>query len=316
MRTILLVILLAAIGCGDSPRRSVAEHASSANPRPHTIDGPAAYLALATASRTPKLVGPFANLKLTPELMTSDVRRIAPELCEAQGVIPAWCQYETDQFPGVVFRVQQVIVTGLGNTDCPIGALRVTLPKGTVRQQLTAAWGPPSDVGGTSYWFDPASRFRVSLHDAKTSGDQAGLVDLDYAGYLPVATFIGDDKALFGFEGKARILGATGAQLRARYGARMDSAISTLRLWPTDFAERETQIVFDDFREELADTDTVDGFEIAFAGDLGEVMHALERKWGAPHDDDVGNKVFRSKPRVIVDGNSIKVGAAAVESGQ
>lgn len=258
---------------------------------------PQDIVAQLTASPKPALVGPFARIALTPELVA---KQLPHSYCEHRATIAAWCELREPAFPDVVWRAFRM-PRDTAEREWPIGALRITLPGADLRARLANAWGPPREVGEVAYWFDPDAKLRVALRAAQMQGDPASAVDLEYTGYASLADFIGSAKQLFGFERGAPLLGASEAQVRARFGARIEDG--HIDLWPVETAPRGARILLG---EPLDDEmpDIVRSYTIETALDHDALARALEAKLGAPSQGD-GTLVFGD---VVLDGTSIVVG--------
>jgi hypothetical protein len=259
------------------------------------------FIAVATVNKAPRFIGPFDGIVPTPGWT---VESLEPKLCEKDSIIPAWCEYKTREFPGVIFRLFRDPSLELDG-EHPLGTIRVTLPGAGVKDKLTKSWGPPREAGATAYWFNPPIKVRVALHAAKIPGDPAGMVDLDYSGYTALAELIGTDKRLFGFEQGKPLLGETASGIRKRYPRRIGDG--RLKLWPHETGERDLEIIFgSELESELPDK--VEGFEIRLRGAAqGEIEKLLEQKFGKPRED-AGTLIYRDKPLVVLDGDTILVG--------
>ena len=126
----------------------------------------------------------------------------------------------------------------------------------------------------------------------------------------PLASFIGADPTLFGFEGRAPILGATGSDLLRRFGRRIRD-YSTIRLWPI---ERGSQIDLE-FADGLmlGEEDLLDHVVMGYSLQIGNdaaVSALLEKKLGKPKPDSENEhiRVYRKSPRVTFDGSLLVVG--------
>jgi len=260
------------------------------------------FVAVATTSAAPKLVGPVDGIVPTPGWT---VGSLEPKLCEKDSIIPAWCEYRAKEFPGVIFRLFRDPVLEQDG-DHPLGTIRVTLPGAGVKEKLAKAWGPPRETAEAAYWFNPPIKLRVALHAAKIPGDPAGTVDMDYGGYTPLAELIGTDKRLFGFEQGKPLLGETASGIRRRFPRRIGNG--RLKLWPHETGEKDLEIIFgSELESELPDK--VEGFEIRLRGAAAdEIKNLLEQKFGKPRED-AGGLVYREKPRVVLEGDVVLVGA-------
>jgi hypothetical protein len=306
----IFVLAAGAFACGkssDAPSHEAGSAAPAVAPGSVVTSNPHDVLALITATNHPVLVGPFANLALTLELTNRDVGKIAPDLCKVTASIAAWCEYRSDDMPGVIFRVERIPMVESDVPDWPIGRLRITLPARGVRERLTAAWGSTREARGTALWFVPALHLRVAMHAASMHGDSADLVDLDYSGYISIDEFIGPaGAALFGFEQGTPLLGAAKPALQARFHSRLDGA--RLVLWPVDTADAKTVLVIGDpFGDELPPK--IAGIQIDLKGvDHDALVRVLTAKFGHSHPDADGDEEFHLKPRVVLRGTSLVVG--------
>jgi hypothetical protein len=110
-----------------------------------------------------------------------------------------------------------------------------------ITKTLDELWGPhkviKDTLGDRSTWFDSKRGVRVS-----TQIDKPEEVDLNYARYLPLATFFGAPGKVWGFEKPERpLLGATPDELVATYGKDFEvkhdakAQMVTMSLPPTDY---------------------------------------------------------------------------------
>lgn len=133
------------------------------------------------------------------------------------------------------------------------------------------------------------------------------LATLVFRGYTPLTELIGDDPKLFGFEGGKPILGATGEEIRRRFGRRvMDYSSPDVAHQVGDDVVLRFGFMVDE--EELADL-VIRGYTMELAG--GEKVHALlEVKLGKPRPDRRNEHVmvYREAPRVTFDGTELVVG--------
>lgn len=257
------------------------------------------------ASHTPGLVGPLSSIRVTPELVAHDLPK---KMCEHEASVAAWCEYKDDRYPGTIWRFERYVWSDVKDElGWPITTLRATVkgPLADVKAKLDSAWGAPTIAGETSFWFAPATHLRVGLHAARSHGDPPDLVDIDFASYLPLGEVMGKGGATFGFEGGRPLLGATDADVRARFGARLGAGQAILA--PIDTAEKPALLHFDEFGDEIPDPVTWYSIETRLPKDLIET--ALETKFGAPTSDDRGILVvYHRKPDVVLEGDKILVG--------
>ncbi len=299
------IVVTLAVSCGTS-KSSPPPPSGSGDRWAVTDAGPLVrtdFLALATASKAPALVGPFARVRLSPELTIHDAQGMAPVLFGDVNHNLDWFEYRHDAYPGAEFRVERVGQLDFEPDDWFVGRLRVVLPASGVRDRLTAAWGPPRVDGDDAYWFDPVAGLRAKL-SSRALGDvaPAGSLYLDYQGYVPLDRFLGDEHDRFAFEGASPLVGASLASVRARFGHRVFDDGTQLHLWPTEVGG-PTIVDFGG----LEASDPITGFTIDLPA--ADARPILARTFGAPKSDDDGNLVYRKKPRVALEGNTLAVGA-------
>lgn len=248
------------------------------------------------SSKQPALVGPFENVTVSPALVSSDLG----ELCEHTATIAAWCELRLSQYPGVIFRAERypwsVRRKPIG---WPVDTLRITLPAAGVRDQLVAAWGPPVEAGGASFWFDPSKHLRVAMHPPKMPGDPAGSVDLDFKGYYPIDEFVESELTAW--------YGLTSGQLKDRAGARRTDEADEIHLWPFDTAD------FVQLTDSEYTGNKVTRYELRIHGDVDERAFelALAKKFGV--QTSPSSRTFAGPPRIALRGSSCEVGISSEE---
>lgn len=290
---------------------------------PTTTAGPSRALEAPTPATTPKdviaelaatphpsLVGPFAALTLTQSTTVRDARSQAPQLFanRREGALTGPYAFTAKEWPDQLFEVAP-----LGQIDSDldqwlVGSLRVIRRAEGAEQALVAAWGDPKTDGSAKVWLAPELGLRADLH--RPHGVDASRIAITLRGYTPLATLIGTDAALFGFEEGAPILGAKGSELVRRFGRRIMD-YDKIRLWPIENGGPIDLWFAAPF--ELDEASLPDHLVTGFALELGNdqaVSALLEKKLGKPtiDRDDDRIRVYRKSPRVTFDGNELVVG--------
>lgn len=270
------------------------------------------FVAELTAKPHPSLVGPFESLTLDPMLTIRTARTQAPHLFEATrpGSFTGPFTYSSPQWPGFEFDVVRA-----GQIDSELDAwlvdsLRVVMASEGIAARLVAAWGEPQIDRDKRTWLAPDLGLRADLDADRELG--ADKIVLTLRGYTPLATFIGTDPTLFGFEGGKPILGAKGSDLVRRFGRRMRN-YNTIRLWPTERSGTIDLLFADPLaldEDEMLDY-VVTGFALDIYDDAA-VSALLEAKFGKPKVDRENDRVrvYRKSPRVTFDGAELVVGVA------
>lgn len=307
----MVMVLIAACGNsrGDASASGDTDSAASGTP-PASVQSKD-FLKLLVAQPRPTLVGPWAPLKLTPELTISQARRQAPDLVQQNNAMHAleWFEYKGRDYPGVSLRLERVGQIDCEPDDWTIGRLRAVLTDLTAKDKLTKAWGPPLVTGERATWFDPPSHLRCSLATPTSTSrvedapPNAQIIDCMY--YTPLAELIGTSAEHFGFEGDAPILGATQRKLKGRFGCRDRDEGIRIQLPPTELAEEYTSIVLTD---ELDAPDKVTYWKMTLPGDATALPKLLEAKFGKPKTADL-DLIYRAKAaRVVLRGSELIVG--------
>jgi len=272
---------------------------SAAAPAPAPASPPADFVALATAGKQPALVGPFAAVRLTPDLTIRDARKAAPALF-VRAADSRWFEATDDRFPGLRFQVERLGQIDDDPEDWSVGTLQVLLPEAGLRERLTAAWGPPRGAGAPC-WFDPDAGLRACLRAGKDGAR------LTFDGYVPLARLLGDGRERFGFEGDRPLIGATQAEIHRRFPHRVHEDGDQLWLWPVELGTDRTVVHLGDV---LDTPEPIRGFSIELpSGQVDEATALLAQKLGKPVETDDG-LVFAKRPRVVLVGDVIDVGAA------
>lgn len=276
-------------------------------PKPVTKD----VVAELTAKPEPSLVGPFAALtrKFDPMLSVRAASREQPSLFTPmlKKTVTGPFVYTSPEFPGVEFQVELLGQIDSDLDDWIVESLRIVLPKAGVLDRLKTAWGEPKTKSGSHTWLAPNQRLRADLVE-KSEDDR---VTLTLRSYTPFDDFIGRNPKMFGCEGGAPILGATGAELLRRFGRRMVD-YDTVVLPPLEQGP-ELRLSFADPLE-LGEDDLPEYVVTGWAVDVyDDRMHAaLEKKLGKPTPDPEHEVVmiYAKNPRITFDGDTLVVGEA------
>ncbi len=299
-----------AAGCKSEPSggASLGTGAAAGAALPAAARAPSAshdFVALLVAQHGPALVGPFAALELAPELTIGDARRRAPALFDPANVMKAldWFEYKGSDYPGVSLRTERFGQIDSDPDTWLVGRLRAVIGDSALEGKLTQAWGAPRKAGTRSLWFAPAAHLRCSLElaDGRDAPTDAMVLDCDR--YLPLAELIGTDKVLFGFEGKVPVLGAQPGELARRFGRRMFDEGARIMLPPTELALRSTDVQIGDMEAPERVT-----FMIIKIDDPPAAAALLQAKFGAPREDANLGRVYRARPRVVLDSFGLTVG--------
>ena len=158
------------------------------------------------------------------------------------------------------------------------------LPAGS-RALVETAWGPATATARGPTWFDPERGWRARYDDS--------LQALELTGYLPAAAWLGKGVTIAAMP--APVLGATRAQLTARYPVRGD----TIALPPIEDAALATTatVTFDHGTKRVSQL----AIELPFEGPARRdaLVKLLEAKWGTARRNG-SSLVFPSKGVQIV----------------
>jgi len=221
------VLLLAAVACGSRDRQGQREppaRATGSLAPPNGLDA-----AAATPSAAPDVVStdaavddafvrgpvqmpePLAKLPLAGSI--DDVRRVAPELIDAEVTDPRW--------PGLVFEADFLRESDGTPTEY-VGASVAFRSDVAGRGRLEAAWGPGREAIGAGgrtlvVWFNPADRIRAVFEGWR----------VELRRYLPLAALLGD--------GVEVAVGPTPAALVAAFPVRGQTKGVAAELPPTEW---------------------------------------------------------------------------------
>jgi hypothetical protein len=201
LRTLAIVLALAACGKGD--KKSTDEGSGSASAAPAKKALAADFFGKQVAPP-----GPLAKVKFGSSI--DDAKKAAPDIFTKVG--EAYYLVDDPAIDGVSYGV------GIEKDTKKIDQMNVTLPA-AAKAMIATAWGAGKDGKDSiqkpeTAWFDPAGGWRAIMQPGFDDKE----VKLDFHPYLPAAKMLGDAPDALGFAPQG-ILGATIADLRTRFGA-------------------------------------------------------------------------------------------------